>query len=162
MLRKLLHPSPVTGCYIRKPQMKFKYNNIPVRIKNPKVYCKDPFITPLLVLSPPLARGCRAKAKSGCSSCLVKASWWLQRRPAIILVKPPSATGYCIRTGKPIPFDPGSPMCAEAHKSWQRFGNESYAEHYCHFTGEPSAGQTSYAKPILKKNWSKAKEVHKL
>ena len=28
--------------------MKFKYNKIPVRIKNPKVYCKDPFIKYIL------------------------------------------------------------------------------------------------------------------
>jgi hypothetical protein len=73
-----------------------------------------------------------------------------------------SATGYCIRTSKHIPFNPAQPMCADAYKSWQKFGNKSYAEKYCHFTGEPSNGETSFAKPILKKNLNRAKEIHHL
>ena len=32
-----------------------------------------------------------------------------------------------------------------------------YLEKYCHFSGEPSNGETSFNKPILKKNWKKAK-----
>ena len=72
------------------------------------------------------------------------------------------ATGYCIRTCKPIPFNKDQPMCADAYKSWQKFGNESYAEKYCHFTGESSNGETSFGKPILKKNWNRAKEIHHL
>jgi len=65
-------------------------------------------------------------------------------------------TGYCIRTGKPIPFNPKQPMCDEAYISWAKFGNKNFPEKYCHFSGEPSNGETSYAKPILKKNWNKA------
>lgn len=68
-------------------------------------------------------------------------------------------TGYCIRTGKEIPFNPKRPMCDEAYRSWSQFGNEEYPERYCHFSGEPSNGETTYLKPILYKNWKKAKEV---
>jgi hypothetical protein len=70
--------------------------------------------------------------------------------------------GYCIRTGKQIPFNPERPMCDEAYKSWSYYGNEDYEENFCHFSGEPSNGQTSYARPILRKNWYKAKEMHNL
>lgn len=70
----------------------------------------------------------------------------------------PAATlmGFCIRTGEEIPFNRDEPMSPRAFKSWVRFEDEEYPEKYCHFSGEPSDGQTSMAKPILKKNWIKA------
>ena len=75
-------------------------------------------------------------------------------------VKPKKASstlmGYCIRTGEEIPFNRDEPMSPRAFKSWVRFEDEEYPEKYCHFSGEPSDGQTSMAKPILKKNWIKA------
>lgn len=75
-------------------------------------------------------------------------------------VKPKKAAatlmGYCIRTGEEIPFNRDEPMSPKAFKSWVRFEDEEYPEKYCHFSGEPSEGQTSMAKPILKKNWKKA------
>jgi len=64
--------------------------------------------------------------------------------------------GFCIRTGKEIPFNPKSPFSNEAYKSWSTYKKDDYPEKYCHFSGEPSNGETSMAKPILKKNWSKA------
>lgn len=70
--------------------------------------------------------------------------------------------GYCIRTGVPIPFNPKRPMTEEAFKSWSKFSNQDYQEKFCHFSGEPSNGETTFAKPILRKNWQKAKEVHGL
>lgn len=70
--------------------------------------------------------------------------------------------GYCIRTGKKIPFDPSHPFSIEAFKNWSKYANEDYEENYCHFSGEESNGETSFAKPILKKNWNKAKALHKL
>ncbi|MBW7870988.1 MAG: phospholipase D family protein [Flavobacteriia bacterium] len=73
-----------------------------------------------------------------------------------------SKYGFCIRTGEKIPFDPKHPFCRKAYESWARFGDENYKEKYCHFSGEPSNGETSYAKPILKKNWKKAKEIFDL
>lgn len=71
-------------------------------------------------------------------------------------------TGYCIRTGKPIPFNTEKPMCDEAFQSWSKFSNEDYPEKFCHFSGESSNGETSKAKPILKKNWKLAKDTFNL
>jgi phosphatidylserine/phosphatidylglycerophosphate/cardiolipin synthase-like enzyme len=72
------------------------------------------------------------------------------------------ATGYCIRTGVEIPFNIEKPMSYEAYKSWNKYGDKNYSEKFCHFTGEESNGETSVAKPIMKKNWKKAKEIHQL
>jgi phosphatidylserine/phosphatidylglycerophosphate/cardiolipin synthase-like enzyme len=69
-------------------------------------------------------------------------------------------TGYCIRTGVEIPFNIEKPFCYEAYKSWRQFENGDYPEKYCHFSGEPSNGETCFNKPILKKNWKKAHEEH--
>ncbi len=69
-------------------------------------------------------------------------------------------TGYCIRTGKPIVFNPERPMSIEAFQSWSKFSNADYPEKFCHFSGEASNGETSFNKPILKKNWTNAKVVH--
>ena len=68
-------------------------------------------------------------------------------------------TGYCIRTGAEIPFNVEKPMSYEAFKVWSQFGDSDYPEKFCHFSGEPSNGETSVSKPILKKNWKKAKEI---
>ncbi len=68
-------------------------------------------------------------------------------------------TGYCIRTGVEIPFNVEKPMSYEAYKVWSQFGDPDYPEKFCHFSGEPSNGETSVSKPILKKNWKKAKEI---
>lgn len=77
-------------------------------------------------------------------------------------VKANRSNGFCIRTGVEIPFDVEKPLSYEAFKSWSKYGDPDYAEKYCHFSGEPSHGDTSVAKPILKKNWKKAKEVFDL
>lgn len=66
------------------------------------------------------------------------------------------SVGYCIRTGVEIPFNPKMPMSDKAHASWSRFEDPNYSEKYCHFSGEKSNGETSFSKPILRKNWSKA------
>ena len=70
--------------------------------------------------------------------------------------------GYCIRTGAEIPFDIEKPMSREAFKAWSNYSNAEYPEKFCHFSGEPSNGETSISKPILKKNWKKAKEIFNL
>lgn len=64
--------------------------------------------------------------------------------------------GYCIRTGVKIPFNVERPFSDQAYKSWARFKDDKYEEKYCHYSGEPSEGKTSMAKPILHKNWKKA------
>ena len=66
--------------------------------------------------------------------------------------------GYCIRTGEKINFTPDRPLSDSAYKSWSRYKDKDYKEKYCHYSGEPSNGETSFAKPILSKNWKKAKE----
>lgn len=71
----------------------------------------------------------------------------------------PQPMGYCIRTGVQIPFNVEKPLSYDAYKSWSKFGDPNYAEKFCHFSGEPSNGETSVSKPILKKNWQKAKET---
>ncbi|WP_230383655.1 hypothetical protein [Pedobacter endophyticus] len=70
-------------------------------------------------------------------------------------------SGFCIRTGIQIPFNVEKPMSYDAFKSWNKFGDPEYAEKYCHFSGETSHGETSASRPILKKNWKKAKEIFK-
>ncbi len=66
-----------------------------------------------------------------------------------------SEPGYCIRTGVKIPFNPKAPFSIDAYKSWSKFGNEDFAEKFCHYSGEPSNGETSMRRPILRKNWKK-------
>ena len=68
-------------------------------------------------------------------------------------------TGYCIRTGVEIPFNTKKPLCNEAFTSWNKYSDPDYPEKFCHFSGELSKGETSFNKPILKKNWKKAKEI---
>lgn len=70
--------------------------------------------------------------------------------------------GFCIRTGVPIPFNIEKPMSYEAFKSWSKYSNPDYPEKFCHFSGEPSNGETCVSKPILKKNWKNAKETFNL
>ena len=70
--------------------------------------------------------------------------------------------GYCIRTGVSIPFNVEKPLCLDAYKAWSKYGDPDYTEKYCHFSGEPSYGETSVSKPILKKNWKKAKDAFNL
>ncbi|RZK39900.1 MAG: hypothetical protein EOO90_17140 [Pedobacter sp.] len=65
--------------------------------------------------------------------------------------------GFCIRTGVNIPFNIKAPYSDAAFKSWKRYGNETYKEKYCHYSGENSGGETSLKSPILKKNWKEAK-----
>lgn len=67
-------------------------------------------------------------------------------------------SGFCIRTGVPVPFDIERPFSYEAYKKWNDYGDRDYPEKYCHFSGEESNGQTSMNKPILAKNWKRAKE----
>jgi len=70
-----------------------------------------------------------------------------------------SKSGYCIRTGTPIPFNVKKPLSDAAYQGWSRYKDENYKEKFCHFTGEGSNGETSVARPILRKNWSQAKNT---
>lgn len=70
--------------------------------------------------------------------------------------------GFCIRTGVEIPFNVEKPLSYDAYKVWNQFGDPEFPEKFCHFSGEPSNGETSVSRPILKKNWKKAKEIFNL
>jgi hypothetical protein len=58
-------------------------------------------------------------------------------------------SGYCIRTGKQIPFNLKKPMCVEAYQSWAQYKNFDFQEKYCHKTGRPSNGKTTMRNPVL-------------
>ena len=77
----------------------------------------------------------------------------------ITISKDEKKQGFCIRTGVAIPFNTGKPLSSDAYKIWSKHSDSKYAEKYCHFSGEPSKGETSVSKPILRKNWNKAKEL---
>ncbi len=77
-------------------------------------------------------------------------------------IKESENIGYCIRTGVKIPFNIEKPMSYEAFKMWNKYKDADYPEKYCHFSGELSNGKTSVNKPILNKNWKKAKAKYKL
>lgn len=64
--------------------------------------------------------------------------------------------GYCIRTGEEIDFNPERPLSKEAFKLWNQFQNVEFPEQFCHYSGEPSKGETNFARPVLRKNWKKA------
>lgn len=67
--------------------------------------------------------------------------------------------GYCIRTGEPIPFNIERPMSDKAFQTWSKFGDKDYEEKFCHYSGEPSNGETSFARPIMRKYWKKAQAI---
>lgn len=69
-------------------------------------------------------------------------------RPQRDYVEEPSE-GYCIRTGKKIPFNLKKPYTDYSYQTWKNFGNPNYPENYCHKTGKSSDGKTSMNKPIL-------------
>lgn len=84
------------------------------------------------------------------------------RRTSSITKVATARMGYCIRTGVEIPFNMSFPLCDAAFESWKKFQNQNYQERYCHFTGEPSHGMTSFAKPVMLKNWNTAKATFNL
>ncbi len=69
--------------------------------------------------------------------------------------------GYCIHTGEEIPFNLKKPYTRKAFSTWSQFSNPDYSERFCHYFGEPSNGETTFANPVLRKNWRKAKEDHR-
>lgn len=85
-----------------------------------------------------------------------------QASPQYVNRQSAAQMGFCIRTGVQIPFNQKQPMSDTSFQSWKKFSNNEYPEKYCHFSGEQTNGETTFSRPILRKNWSKAKEIHKL
>jgi hypothetical protein len=71
-----------------------------------------------------------------------------------------SQKGFCIRTGISISFNPKRPLSDKAYKAWSQYSDENYSEKYCHFSGEKSNGETSFSRPILRKNWKESKKMN--
>lgn len=72
-----------------------------------------------------------------------------EREDIEIKTKKPQPSGFCIRIGKKIKFNPKQPMSKVAWKIWNEYGNEDFKEKYCHKTGEKSNGKTSMKNPVL-------------
>jgi len=66
--------------------------------------------------------------------------------------------GFCIRSGTEISFNPKRPYGRYAYNSWVENDRRETSERFCHFTGEKSNGETSFTKPVLRKNWDQAKK----
>ena len=61
-------------------------------------------------------------------------------------------SGYCIRCGGKINFNPYYPLCDECYQVWSQFSNVEYQENYCHRCGREVWGsrerQVDYAHPL--------------
>jgi phosphatidylserine/phosphatidylglycerophosphate/cardiolipin synthase-like enzyme len=58
-------------------------------------------------------------------------------------------SGYCIRCGEKISFNPNKPLCDRCYPIWAKFGDPGYVEKCCHICGkEDSKHERSYEKPI--------------
>jgi hypothetical protein len=61
--------------------------------------------------------------------------------------------GVCIRCGQQIDFDAARPLCDKCYQAWAEYGNEAYAERYCHSCGKPS--MVTYARPLCRACYQK-------
>jgi hypothetical protein len=82
-------------------------------------------------------------------------------KPSFEAKSPDIHIGYCIRTGVRIKFNMEKPFSKEGYDSWARFSNPNYSEGFCHFSGKPSSGQTSFNKPVLREHYSAAMQLMK-
>ena len=57
-------------------------------------------------------------------------------KPRQSTIKKTKHQGYCIRCGKPIPFNPDRPYCRDCFEIWAQFENPEYEESVCHSCGE--------------------------
>lgn len=55
-------------------------------------------------------------------------------------------SGFCIRCGKPITYNPSKPLCEDCYETWSYYQNPEYDENYCHKCGKEKIDIT-YAKP---------------
>lgn len=67
--------------------------------------------------------------------------------------------GYCIRTGTEIPFNMDVPFSKPAYESWARYKKKDYPEKFCHYSGESTNGETSFARPVLRQYYKDAKNL---
>lgn len=55
--------------------------------------------------------------------------------------------GFCIRCGKEIPLDIGTPFCKSCYNDWKVLKNKLAKETYCHFCGQKAAN-ISFSNPM--------------
>jgi len=55
-------------------------------------------------------------------------------------------TGFCIRCGNDLKFNPEKPLCHKCFKSWEKYSNPEYAEKFCHACGTKYS--STVAKPV--------------
>lgn len=72
-----------------------------------------------------------------------------------------SGEGFCIRCKRSIPFNIDKPMCYECFHVWDFYGDPTYPESHCHFSGEQSKGGNNIEFPVLNKNWKKSQTLVK-
>lgn len=66
--------------------------------------------------------------------------------------------GFCIRCGGSIPFNISRPYCVPHYKSWERYKNPNYEEHYCHCCGATGLNpRPTLAKPLCRECYRKHK-----
>lgn len=53
--------------------------------------------------------------------------------------------GACIRCGSAVKYNPMKPLCSTCYNSWSKWGNEGFAENYCHCCGREA--DTNMAHP---------------
>jgi len=56
--------------------------------------------------------------------------------------------GTCIRCGVTIDFNPDKPLCPKCFRSWNKYKNPEFKEHYCHDCGDEY--KTSLKRPVCK------------
>jgi hypothetical protein len=66
--------------------------------------------------------------------------------------------GFCIRTGKEIPFNINKPYSYGAYRVWLKQKDKNAPETYCHLTGEPTMHEVSFDYPIAFHNWQQLPE----
>lgn len=86
----------------------------------------------------------------------------LETKKIIQKVEGKQRYGFCVRSGEPIPFNVQRPLTAVAFQTWNKFKDHNFPEKFCHFSGEKSNGETSFGKPILRKNWNEARKEFNL
>ena len=64
-------------------------------------------------------------------------------------------TGFCIRCGDDLKFNPEKPLCYKCFKSWTKYSNPEYKEKFCHACGKESS--STVAKPVCYACYKKAK-----
>ena len=71
--------------------------------------------------------------------------------------QPSSGRGFCVRCRRSVLFGVERPFCIDCYHSWAEYGNEEYAEAYCHDCGLPE--ETSMRRPLCRSCWRKDANV---